>query len=254
VVGSRSYISILLTAYSSVDITAIRDTIRSLVQHIFSGSILFEHDPEEVHLWLSSLPIGARPFDAESPGGTLLFNERSAVVDFLDDCIQLCLKAPYGYIEELSTSSSETTAANDYQPGGNTLSPLLAAVIEQISSKIPTGLSPSDTLAIVSFVRRLIVRLAGKMEGLGLLVRLSVKLVSLPVSEILEEHHVVANAVAQEITMLKNYLTLLGDPAAPVPVPESPSSAVADSLDRVENTSLRTALCFLYTCSANQRL
>jgi nucleolar pre-ribosomal-associated protein 1 len=254
VVGSRSYISILLTAYSSVDITAIRDTIRSLVQHIFSGSILFEHDPEEVHLWLSSLPIGARPFDAESPGGTLLFNERSAVVDFLDDCIQLCLKAPYGYIEELSTSSSETTAANDYQPGGNTLSPLLAAVIEQISSKIPTGLSPSDTLAIVSFVRRLIVRLAGKMEGLGLLVRLSEKLVSLPVSEILEEHHVVANAVAQEITMLKNYLTLLGDPAAPVPVPESPSSAVADSLDRVENTSLRTALCFLYTCSANQRL
>jgi nucleolar pre-ribosomal-associated protein 1 len=253
--GSRSYISILLNAYASVDVTAIRDAIRSLVQHIFSGSILFEHDPEEVHFWLSSLPIGARAFDAESPEGTLLSNERAAVVNFLDDCVQLCLKAPYGYIEELSNSSLEITTANDYQPGGSTPSPLLATVIEQISSKITTNLSPSDTLAIVSFARRLIVRLAGKMEGLGLLVRLSEKLVSLPVSEILEDNHVVANAVAQEITMLKSYLTLLSDPAVPMPVLESPSSpAVADFLVRVENTSLRTILCFLYTCSANQRL
>ena len=254
-VGSRSYISILLTAYASVDITAIRDAIRSLVQHIFSGSILFEHDPEEVHFWLSSLPIGARPFDAKSPESTLLSNERAAVVNFLDDCVQLCLKGPYDYIEELSYSISETTTANGYQPGGNTTSPLLATVIEQILSKIMISLSPSDTLAIVSFARRLIVRLAGKMEGLGLLIRLSEKLVSLPASEILVENHVVANAVAQEITMLKNYLTLLGDPAAPMPVLESPSSpAVADFLDRVENTTLRTTLCFLYTCSAKQRL
>ena len=201
------------------------------------------------------MPIGPRPFDAEIPEGALLFNERAAVVNFLDDCVQLCLKAPYGYIEELSNSSSETTTANGYQPGGNTLSPLLATVIGQISSKITTSLSPSDTVAIVSFARRLIVRLAGKMEGLGLLVRLSEKLVSLPASEILEENHVVANAVAQEITILKNYLTLLGDLAAPMPVLESPSSpAVADFLDRVENTSLRTTLCFLYTCSANQHL
>ena len=130
--------------------------------------------PEESpFLAISSLPIGARPFDAESSEGTLLSNERAAVVNFLDDCVQLCLKAPYGYIEELSNSSSEITTANGYQPGGSTPSPLLATVIEQISSKITTTLSPSDTLAIVSFARRLIVRLAGKMEGLGLLVRLS---------------------------------------------------------------------------------
>ena len=224
------------------------------MQHIFCESILFEHDPEEVHLWLSSLPIGARPFEAESHEGILLFNERDSVVNFLDDCVQLCLKAPYGYIEELSNSSSETTTASGYQPGGNTLSPLLATVVEQILSKI-TSLSPSDTLAIVSFARRLVVRLTGKTEGLGLLVRLSEKLVSLPVGEISEENRVVANAVTQEITILKSYLTLLSDPAAPMPVLESPSSpAVADFLGRVENKSLRTTLCFLYTCSANQRL
>lgn len=225
------------------------------MQHIFSGSILFEHDPEEVHLWLSSLPIGARPLDAEGPDGTLLFNERAAVVNFLDDCVQLCLKAPYGYIEELSNFNSETVSASGYQPGGNAPSPLLATVIGQILSKITTSFSPSDTLAIVSFARRLIVRLASKTEGLGLMVRLSEKLVSLPVGEILEENHVVAKAVAHEITILKNYLTLLDDPAAPMPVLERPSSpAVADFLDRVENASLRTSPHFLYTCSANRRL
>lgn len=201
------------------------------------------------------MPIGTRPFDAENPEGTLLFNERAAVVSFLDECIQLCLKAPYSYIEELSNSSSETTTANIYQPGGSTLSPLLVTVIEQTSFKITTSLSPSDTLAVVSFARRLTVRLAGKMEGLGLLVRLSEKLVSLPVSGILEENHVVANAVAQEIAMLKNYLALLGDPAVPITVLEGPSSAaVADFLDRIENTPPRTTLCSLYTWSANQRI
>ena len=203
------------------------------------------------------MPVGTRPgpFDAENPEGTLLFNEQAAVVSFLDDCVQLCLKAPYGYIEELSNSSSENTTANGYQPGGNTLSPLLATVIEQITFKITNSLSPPDTLAIVSFARRLIVRLAGKMEDLGLLVRLSGKLVSLPVSEVLEENQVIENAVAQEIKTLKNYLTLLGDPAAPMPVLESPlSPAVADFLERIENTSVCTTLCFLYACSANQRL
>lgn len=244
-VGSRSYISILLMAYASANITAVRDAIGFLVQHIFSGSILFEHDPEEVYFWLSSLPIDGRPLGAESPDHTPFLNEQTAVVKFLDDCIQLCLKTPYGYIEELCNFSSETTVANGYQLGGNALSPLLATVMEQFASRIAAGLGPSDTLSIVSFARRLLVRLSGKMESLGILICLSEKLVSLRISEVLEEDHInVAKAVAQEITILKNHLMLLGDPAAPIPVLESPSSAVADLLDRIEDTSLRTTLCF----------
>jgi nucleolar pre-ribosomal-associated protein 1 len=241
-------------AYASVNITAVRDAIGSLIQHIFSGSILFEHDPEEVHFWLSSLPIYARPLDAESPGHTPFLNEQAAVVKFLDDCIQLCLKTPYGYIEELCTSSSETTTANGYQLGGNALSPLLATVMEQIPSRIAAGLGPSDTLSIVSFVRRLLVRLPGKMESLGLLICFSERLASLPISEIAEENHInVAKAVSQEITILKNHLALLGDPAAPVLGLESPSFAVADFLDRIEGTSFRTVLCFLRISSINER-
>ena len=240
-------------AYASANITAVRDAIGSLVQHIFSGSILFEHDPEEVHFWLSSLPIDPRPLDAESPEHTPFLNEQAPVVKFLDDCIQLCLKSPYGYIEELCTSSSETTTANGYQLGGTALSPLLATVMEQISSRIAAGLGPSDTLSIVSFVRKLLIRLSGKMESLGLLIWFLERLASLPVSEIAEENHVnVAKAVSQEITILKNHLALLGGPATPVQVPECPS-VVVDFLDQIEGASLCTILNFLHISTSNER-
>jgi nucleolar pre-ribosomal-associated protein 1 len=246
-VGHRSYISILLMAYVSVNITAVRDAIRSLLQHIFSGSILFEHDPEEIYFWLSSLPIGARPLDAKSPEHSPLLNEQVAVVNFLDDCVQLCLKAPYGYIEEIRFPNSKAIA------GRNDLSPLLATVLEQISYRMVA--SPLDSLSVVSFARRLLVRLSGKMECLGNLICLSMILKFLPISEVLvENHEVVAQAVRQEITMMENYLELLCDPTLFIPVRGSPSSAVADFLDRIENTSHRTTLCFLLICPANQRI
>jgi len=253
--GTRSYINILLSAYASVHVIAIQDEIKSLVQHILSESILFEHDPEEIYFWLSSLPIGVRPLDAETPDGTPLLDEQVAVINFLDDCIHLCLRAPYGYIEGLSASSSDSITASGYQHGGNALSPLLGTIMEQIISRFATSLCPSDTLAIVSFVRRLLIRLAGKESSLGLLVRLSEKLASLPVGEtLLEDHAIVAKAVAQEIVILKNCLLLLGDPTAPISVSEEPSSTVSDFLDRIEIMPLRTRLYSLRICSANQRL
>jgi nucleolar pre-ribosomal-associated protein 1 len=193
------------------------------------------------------LPTGARPLDAESPEHTPLLNEQVAVVNFLDDCVQLCLKAPYGYIDKLRFPDSETIG------GGNALSPLLATVLEQISSRMVA--SPLDSLSLVSFARRLLVRLSGKMECLGHLICLSEILGFLPISEALEKNHeVIAQAVRQEITMLKNYFERLHDPTAFIPVLGSPSSAVADFLDRIENTSHRTTLCFLLICSANQRI
>jgi nucleolar pre-ribosomal-associated protein 1 len=234
---------------------AIRDEIRSLVRHSLSDSILFEHDPEEVYFWLFSLPMGVRPLDAETPDGTPLLNEQTAVVNFLDDCIHLCLKAPYGYIEGLGVLCSDSTTTGDYQHGRNGLSPLLATVMEQISSRSASSLCPSDMLAIISFTRRLLVRLAGKRESLGHIVRLSEKLASLPVGEtLIKDHAIVANSVTQEITILKHTLLLLDDPTAPISMPANPPSAVADFLDRIENMPLRTTLCSLRICFANQCL
>jgi nucleolar pre-ribosomal-associated protein 1 len=170
-------------------------------------------------------------------------NEQTAVVNFLEDCVQLCLKTPYHYIEELCVPSSEISTAKGFQLGGNTPSPLLATVMEQIPSRIAAGLCSSDTLSIVSFARRLLVRLSGKMENLVLLSHLSQRLVSLIASEIMEEDRtIIAKTVAQEFTILRNYLGLLCNPDAHIPVPESPFPAVTDFLDRIERTSPRTTL------------
>jgi nucleolar pre-ribosomal-associated protein 1 len=103
--GTRSYINILLSAYVSTGVVAVRDVIGALLRRLLSESILFEHDPEEVYFWLSSLPIGTRPKGTGAPDETPLLDEQTAVISFLDDCIQLGLKMPYGYIEEVTVLS-----------------------------------------------------------------------------------------------------------------------------------------------------
>jgi nucleolar pre-ribosomal-associated protein 1 len=178
------------------------------------------------------------------------------VNSFLDDCIQLCLKKPYGYVEELATASSGSTSVSDDQGGANTPSPLLAAVIEQISSRFAASLCPSDAMAIISFVRRLLVRLAGKQGSLELSTHVSEKLASLPVGEVFaKKHTIVGYGITQEIKILKNYLLLFGDPAAPMSLTGTPSSTVSDFLDQVESIPIRmTSYCFLRVCSAHQCL
>ena len=153
-------------------------------------------------------------------------------------------------------ASSNSTTISDYQGGNNPPSPLLATVIEQISSKFVGSLCPSDTLAIVSFVRRLLVRLSGKQGSLNLLICLSEKLDSLPVGEVFaEKHAIVGSAVAQEIKILKNYLLFLREPDTPTSPPGSPASAVTDFLDRIENIPIRTTLRYsLRFCFAHCRL
>ena len=47
-IGTHSYINILLSAYVSIGVIAVRDVIRALLWCLLSESILFEHDPEEV--------------------------------------------------------------------------------------------------------------------------------------------------------------------------------------------------------------
>ncbi|KAI0269360.1 ribosome 60S biogenesis N-terminal-domain-containing protein [Gloeopeniophorella convolvens] len=234
--GSRSYISILLNTYATTDVLAIRNAIEALLRHVLSGSILFEHDPEEVYLWLSSLPIIVRTSDAETPDGTPLSSEQTAVIGFLDDCIQRCLKTPYRYIEdlELPSGSSDTSG----QDGVHTLSPLLATVMEQLSAKHAAGLlAPSDTLAVTSFVRRLLVRLSGKQGNLLLLGRLLEKLSSLDFGEeSAGKPTIIGQAIKQEIRALGNYLHLLDDPTQSLMTKGTTTSAVVAFLDRVENT------------------
>ena len=257
-IGARSYINILLSAYVSIGVAAVRDIIGALLRRLLSESILFEHDPEEVYFWLSSLPIGARSKGAGASDKTPLLDEQTAVISFLDDCIQLGLKMPYGYIEEVAALSrgSSSTANNDHQDTGNALSPLLATIMEQVFARVSANLlCPLDVVAIVSFVRKLLVRLSGKQGSIVLLVHLSERLASLPIdSDLTEERAIVRRAVAREIITLKNYLLLLRDPTALASPLGGPSPSVADYLDRIENMSIRTTQLFLHICLTHLRL
>src|SRR6266702_3921453 len=253
-IGTRSYINILLSAYVSIGVVAVRDVIGALLRRLLSESILFEHDPEEVYFWLSSLPIGPRSKDAGSPDETPLLDEQTAVISFLDDCIQLGLKMPYGYIEDGAVLSRGSTLNNDYQDGGNAPSPLLATIMEQVFARVSANLlRPLDVLAIVSFVRKLLVRLSGKQGSVVLLVHLSERLASLPFDDDLTDEYF-RRAVAREIITLKNYLLLLRDPTALTSPLGGSSSSVTDYLDRIENMSIRTTQLFLHICFTHPML
>ncbi|KAI9448397.1 ribosome 60S biogenesis N-terminal-domain-containing protein [Lactarius indigo] len=212
--GNRSYINILLSAYVSMGVATVRDVIGSLLRRLLSESILFEHDPEEVYFWLSSLPTAARSKCAGAPDGAPLLDEQAVVINLLDDCIQLCLKTPYGYIEEVTVLSRRSTANNDYQDGGNVPSPLLATIMEQVFAKVSGNLlRPLDVLVIVSFVRKLLVRLSGRQGSIMLLVPFSERLASLPFDDDLtEEHTTVRRAVAREISTLNELPPLTSRP------------------------------------------
>lgn len=249
-IGARSYINILLSAYVSIGIVAVRDVIGALLRRLLSESILFEHDPEEVYFWLSSLPIGARSKGARAPDKTPLLDEQTAVISFLDDCIQLGLKMPYGYIEEVTALSRGSTTNNDYQDGGNVPSLLLATIMEQVFARVSANLLPPlDILAIVSFVRKLLVRLSGKQGSIVLLVHLSERLASLPFNgDLTDEHAILRRAVKREIVTLKNYLLLLRDPTALTSPSGVLSSSLAEYSDLIQNMAIRTKQLFLHIC------
>ncbi|TFK24236.1 hypothetical protein FA15DRAFT_423825 [Coprinopsis marcescibilis] len=194
--------------------SSINAQIGSLVKHILSSTLLFQDDPEEVDLWLNSLPIGPRRVKIvtrpkkkggdegdvneedeemetltlypEAPDGTRLTDERESVISFFDECVQRFLKAPYKYIEEMTslTSTARSTSTSDSgageamdidsvaEPTQNvskaaipTPSALLCTVVEQLLAKVKGKfLPPSDVLAITTYLRKLLFALLAKVD------------------------------------------------------------------------------------------
>jgi hypothetical protein len=82
-------------------LTTSNSQICSVTQHILeqllSNSIIFQHDPDEVSIWLDSLPrILPENTNVEK------FNGQAAVLQFLDNCFTSFLKDPNSYIDNLS--------------------------------------------------------------------------------------------------------------------------------------------------------
>ncbi|EMD38681.1 hypothetical protein CERSUDRAFT_94218 [Gelatoporia subvermispora B] len=218
--ASRSNLSVLLTLHIETPVTAIKAAITSLLQHVLSSSILFQHDSDEVMLWLESLPKIQR-VDAKAPDGTPLTDERQGVVSFLDDCVLRCMKTPYRYLEESQSlwtqadgGKTSVDTANIADEAHILPSPLLMTVIEQLAAKLKAHiLSPSDALGVVTYARKLIWRLAGKMSNLSFLHACAEKLAELVQPAILfPDSPVLTSAILREVELVSRTLKHLQSP------------------------------------------
>ncbi|CDO76370.1 hypothetical protein BN946_scf185011.g34 [Trametes cinnabarina] len=243
--GSKhSNFYILLKACIVTAVPAVRTAIVELLRHILSAGVLFQHDNDEISLWLDSLPLTRRAGGAHAPDGAPLTDEGDGVIAFLDDCVSRCMKTPYKYVEELQTiflSAAQHTRDSDgrvYSIGERPEafpSPLLATVLEQLACKLRGKLlSSSDGLALFAFARKLILRLTTKSIDLVLPCAFVERLSALiGDQELFPEHPTVSAAIRREVALLQDEMLQLRDPREPMD--QDANATVEEFLLRVES-------------------
>jgi len=246
--SSNSYLYILLKAYTTAELPATRIGITSLLKKILFDGILFQEDADEVSVWLDSLPTTRRAPGAEAPDGAALTDEGESVVTFLDDCIRRCVKTPYRYLEHRDmlaqsatsqrvTRSSETST--DHQ--GVHCSPLLITVLDQLGIKLAGKLlTPSDTLAVTSFIRKLVFKLSSKERNQDFLNIFTDRIDALVHTGMFSQYPSITAAIRREIAILRTTLRHLQNP--PVSRPTSTSFFVLEFFDRIEQLPTRQYL------------
>lgn len=132
----------------------------SLLKSLLTPTLLFEHDPSELDVWLSSLPRLS-----DSPAGII---QQVHLLSFLDDCVRRCAKTPYRYLEDgqavLSDPTSENGNAYDDDPSEAT-SPLLMAAVEQFIAKVlGQHIATEAAVIVINYLRRVLIGLVGKMK------------------------------------------------------------------------------------------
>ncbi|CAL1701993.1 unnamed protein product [Somion occarium] len=160
--STQSNFCALLELYVKTGVPVVQSAIKNVLQETLATSVLFQHDPDEFSLWLDALPIYAS--DSELP----LKLESTVVICFLDECSQRCIKTPFKYIEELRNlqpaQEDNPLLSEDLE---SSLSPLFMTMLEQFSARMSAHkLHHSDALALLTFLRRLVVRFACKVQSL----------------------------------------------------------------------------------------
>jgi nucleolar pre-ribosomal-associated protein 1 len=205
---------------------------------------MFQEDAEEPSLWLASLPKTRRAIGAKSPDGAPLTDEGDSVLAFLDDCVQRCLKTPYRYVDDMNAM---WTPESENVPEGSNLpierchsypSPLLMTVLEQVAAKVAARLfSPSDILAITSFIRKLVFRLLTKQQDSKFLRAFTDKLDGgLQLDQLALSYPVVTAAIRREVSIIRYCLGDTRD--IPFSQPNSANRASLAFLDHIEGQSL----------------
>ncbi|KAG1766782.1 ribosome 60S biogenesis N-terminal-domain-containing protein, partial [Suillus occidentalis] len=230
--SSNTYLHALLKIFCATPTRAVQSTLRSLLRKTLAESILFQEHPDEVDMWLDSLPTTCRGTGCEAPDGAALTDESDGVAAFLDDCAQRCIKTPYRYLEALQDLLPMDNSAVDVP------SPLLMTVLEQFAAKLAGKLfTPSDALAIAGFVRRLVFKLAGKQRDLIFLRIISEKVDNAAMPEKLySQYACITAAIRREVSIMhKCFSHLKGAHRRAEP---SASSEVEDFVMKIEGEPL----------------
>ncbi|GAN07719.1 hypothetical protein MAM1_0173d07222 [Mucor ambiguus] len=111
--SSSSHITTLLTLYLQTPYKHIRDLTGRLLNQTLSDSFMFNHDPEEVQLWLNALP-----HNLSSSSKNLAMSEiQQGVLQFLDNCINRFSKAQYKYTDQLVELVNTVNSSHTEAPG-----------------------------------------------------------------------------------------------------------------------------------------
>ncbi|KAL7418746.1 hypothetical protein Q5752_006429 [Cryptotrichosporon argae] len=127
----------------------------TLLHRLLSTSLLFEHDPAELSLWLDALPRAS-----ETISGPMLVAQQIHLLSFFDECARRAIKTAHRYIEETQAVHATTAA--------EATSPLVVVMVEQLGAKIAGMHIATEAAAVVlSYLRRVLVSLIGKHRNMG---------------------------------------------------------------------------------------
>jgi nucleolar pre-ribosomal-associated protein 1 len=218
-IGSQSNLRVLLRGYMEAGVPALRHEIGLLLRHVLASDPLFQHDPDEIYLWLECIPSDPARCGTKSPDGVELLDGGPIVVQFLDECFLRCAQAPYKYIEDLSTVTTSPSISKE--PSEDSIikrpelfpSPVLITLLEQLSVLVDQNPSPSDLYSLSVFFRRLIFRLAQKTQSLSFIRAITEKVDAIFGDDILPGYPRIVKAVRREVRILRACLTGLEGPA-----------------------------------------
>lgn len=210
----------------------------AVIQSLLGPSILFEHDPQELDIWLNALPRSLRSPDAKSPDGAALLDEKSSVLSVIDEALKRCLKSPYKYVETAMEFVHSIINGNSYGPP-HLSSPLLVAIIEVMNDCTLGAVQapPSALLALATYVRRLIFGLHLKQPSTEYSRRVLEYIISLQIHNrgVLRSHPTIGTAILREWQMLDDIFSAL-DQSWP-PISES-NPAVEDFIHHLEQMEI----------------
>ena len=241
--ASYSNLRILLQGHLETRTAALRREIGLLLRHAMAGDPLFQHDPDEIYLWLECIPSTSSRGGTKSPDGVELLDGGAIVIKFLDECFLRCARAPYKYLEDLSAvTPSPSPPPKD--PAEESIakrpelfpSPVLMTLFEQLSVLVKSEPSPSDLYSLSVFIRHLIFKLSQKMQSLWFTQAVTEKVDAIFGDDALPSYPSIAKAVRREVRILRACLAGLEDP--PLGTPGTITDQMQTFLAKIEVTPL----------------